>query len=371
MSRRLTASFLSTLLLAGLPAAAMAQEETPTDPASTWRSSVKRDAVDVAAFGDGFVLVGGPLRERQGKAWLSDDGTTWSRVADDQVFDGVALRRVATFDDGIVALGTQGRKLVGLHSPDGATWTKTTIDRVEKGMELFADAVTDGPAGLIAVASMVAQDLAGQRFYSSEDGRTWQEIEPPSDTAPGMFVSLEATDDEYFAVARPLFTPGVDLYWRSPDAVTWESFEGPEGGNLHDLAIGEDGTYVGVGADTETFLPAIWHASELGTWERVYDVTSSKETEERIDLVAVGGPGFVAGGSTSSCPMQATRYCPSAAILTSTDGLEWQALGVEDGVPGPLHDTIPQAIAANDATTAMIAWHEDRPSEVWMLPSGE
>ena len=349
----------------------MAQQQTTTDPASTWRSSVKRDAVDVAAFGDGFVLVGGPLRERQGKVWLSDDGMTWSRVADDAVFDGVALRRVATFDGGIVALGTQGRKLVGLHSPDGTTWTKTDIDRVGKGLELFADAVTDGPAGLIAVASMVAQDLAGQRFYGSEDGRTWEEIEPPSDTAPGIFVSLEATDDEYLALARPLFTPGEDLYWRSSDAVTWETFEGPDGGNLYDLAVGEDGSYVGVGADTETFMPAIWHAAELGAWERVYEVVSSKEPEERLQLAAAGGPGFLVGGSTSSCPMQATRYCPSASVLASADGLEWRALGVEDGVPGPLHDTVPQSIAANGTNTAMVAWHEDRPIEVWMLPPSE
>ena len=70
------------------------------------------------------------FRDRQGKVWLSADGTTWSRVADDEIFDGVALRRVTAFDDGLVALGTQGRKLVSFHSPDGRTWTRTTIDRV-------------------------------------------------------------------------------------------------------------------------------------------------------------------------------------------------------------------------------------------------
>ena len=370
MSRRLTASFLCALLLSGSPAAALAQEGM-ADPASVWDTSVKRDAVDVAAFGDGFVLVGGPLRDHQGKVWLSADGATWSRVADDEVFDGVALRRVTAFDDGVVALGTQGRKLVSFYSPDGATWTRTTIDRVDKGLELFADAVTDGPAGLIAVASVVARDLAGQRFYGSEDGRTWREIEPPSETSPGMYVSLEATDDEYLAVARPMFTPGTDLYWRSPDAVTWELFEGPDEGDLYDLAIGVDGTYVGVGALAETSLPAIWHADELGTWELVYEDSDSKETEERLLTVAVGGPGFLAGGSTSACPSQPNRYCPSAAILASADGREWQALGVEDGVPGPLHDTVPQPIAANDDTTANVACHEDRPTEVRMLPTGE
>ncbi len=88
-------------------------------------------------------------------------------------------------------------------------------------------------------------------------------------------------------------------------------------------------------------------------------------------MVAVGGPGFLAGGSTSACPEQRSRSCPSASILASADGVEWQALTVEDGVPGPLHDTAPAAIAANSGMTAVVAWHERRPTEVWTLPSGQ
>lgn len=368
MSRRMTTAILSALLLAGLPAAAAAQTET-TEAEPMWGASTKQDAFDVAAVGDGFVLVGGAFKKPEGKIWLSADGSSWDRVAKDKMFDGVALRRVTDFDGGIVALGTQGRKLVGFHSPDGVKWKKTTIDTVQKGMELFPQAVTDGPAGLLAVAGMYAQDFAGQRFYASDDGRTWREIEPPTDTSPGMFVSLESSEDEYLAVARPMFTPGTDLLWRSPDAVTWETFDGPREGTIHDLVIGADGSYVGVGADASGFLPAIWHADELGSWEQVYASPSGKETEERLDVVAVGGPGFLAGGSTSACPEQASRYCPSASILASADGFEWQALGVEDGVPGPLHDTAPQAIAANDTATVMVAWHEDRPMEVWTIPA--
>lgn len=370
MSRRMTTAFLAALLLAGLPAVAAAQDET-TEAQPMWRASTKKDAFDVAAFGDGFVLVGAAQKKPVGKIWLSPDGSSWSSVSNGKIFDGVALRRVTAFEDGVVALGTEGRKLVALYSADGSKWKKSTIDRVEKGMELFPQAVTDGPAGLVAVASMIAQDIAGQRFYASEDGRSWREIDPPSDTAPGMFVSLESTDDEYLAVARPLFTPGSDLLWRSTDAVTWETFDGPAEGTIHDLAVGTDGTFVGVGADETGFLPAIWQADELGSWEQVYAAPSSKQTEERLDVVAVGGPGFLAGGSTSSCPDQPQRSCPTASILASADGVEWRALGVDDGVPGPLHDTVPQAIAANGALTAIVAWHEDRPMEVWTMPAGE
>lgn len=370
MSRRLTAPLLSALLLAGAPAAALAQDET-TEPAPMWRASVKRDASDLAAYGDGFVLVGGARKKPAARIWLSTDGATWSKVKDKDVFDRVALRRVTSYGDGIVALGTQGRKLVAFHSTDGTTWKKTTIDKVEKGMELFPQAITDGPAGLIAVASMIAQDFAGQRFYGSTDGSSWQQIDPPAETAPGMFVSLEATDDEYLAVARPMFTPSTDLLWRSADGVAWETFASPAEGVLHDLAIGEDGDLVGIGRHAQSLASAIWHADDSGAWELVWESPSSKEAEERLDVVAVGGPGFVAGGSTSTCPDQPTRYCPTASILASEDGLQWQALAVEDGVPGPLHDTAPAAIVANGGVTAMVAWHEDRPTEVWTLPSDQ
>jgi hypothetical protein len=374
LSRRLGVSILTVLLLAGLPAAAMAQEgsEGSVDSAPIWGTAVKNHAYDVAAYGDGFVLVGGADRKPRARIWLSEDGVDWPSVQGGKAFDGVALRRVATFDGGIVALGSQGRKLVGFHSPDGVSWKKRTIDRAPKGMELFPQAMTDGPAGLVAVAGMYGQDFAGQRFYGSQDGRTWAEIDPPSDTAPGMFNTLVSTDDEYFAVARPMFASEGDFLWRSADAVTWEPFEGPPDGNLHDLAIGPDGTFVAIGDLTQSFTPAIWRAEELGSWERVYDAPSSKETEERLDLVAVGGPGFIAGGSTSGCPEQSNRYCPTAAILASSDGREWQAWGIDEGVPGPLHDSSPRAVAANGDTTAMIAWHDDRrPEEVWTFPPGQ
>lgn len=368
MSRRLSVSLLSTLLVVGLPAAVSAQDEAmAAEP--MWGASVKPDAKDVAALGDGFVIVGGKEREPIGKVWTSPDGTNWTRLEDDDIFDGAVVRRVEAFDGGVVALGTEGRKLVAWHSPDGMAWEKTTIDKVGKGIELFPEALTDGPAGLIAVASMVGQDLIGQRFYGSADGQAWEEIEPPSDTAPGIFVSLESTDDEYFAVARPMFTPDTDLYWRSADGVAWEMFEGPADGILYDLAVADDGTFVAAGQLTDTFASAIWRAEEPGSWELVYTAPSTKETEERLDLVAVGGPGFLAGGSTSACPDQPNRYCPSAAVLASEDGREWRQLGVEDGVPGPLHDTEPVAVAVNGATTVVIAWHDVRPIEVWTLPS--
>lgn len=369
MSQRMTASLLSALLLAGLPAAAAAQDDA-NDAQPMWGAATKQDARDVVAYAGGYALVGGKAKKPEGKVWLSEDGSRWSRVKDDKVFDGAVLRRAAAFEDGLVALGTKGRKLMGWHSADGENWKRKTVDSVDKGVELFPDAVTDGPAGLIAVASTVTQDLIGQRWYASVDGRRWEAIEPPSDTATGVFLSLDSDDDEYVAVGRPLFGPAEGLYWRSSDGVAWEAFDGPDDGYLIDLAIGPEG-YVAVGQHDTTLVPMIWYADELGSWELVYEAPSDKVTEERLELVEVGGPGFIAGGTTSACPTQVGRSCPVLSLLASSDGREWTPLGIPDGVPGPLHDTQPWAVATDGTDTALVAWHEERPAEVWTIPGTE
>jgi hypothetical protein len=290
-------------------------------------------------------------------------------VPDDKVFDGAVLRSAAASDRAVVALGTKGRKLLGWYSPDGETWQRTTIDTVDKGVELFPAALAAGPAGFVAAASTVTQDLAGQRFYASADGRRWQEIEPPSETATGIYRSLDATDDEYILVGRPLYGPPVDLYWRSSDGLDWEPFDGPEDGVLIDLAVGADGSFVAVGTHDTTLVPMIWRADELGTWELVYEAPSDKVTEERLEIVDVTSSGFLAAGTTSACPEQADRFCPVISLLASDDGREWRSLGIEDGVPGPLHDTQALAAATNGANTAVLAWHDVRPTEVWTIPA--
>jgi photosystem II stability/assembly factor-like uncharacterized protein len=370
MSRRTPLVLLSSLLLIGVSVAVSAQDEAGTP---MWLAAARQGANDVTVFGDEFVVVGGTGRVGA-KVWTSADGATWARVPDDDSFEGAVMRRVAAGDDAVVALGDGGRRLVGWSSTDGASWQRTTIDRAPEGLSLFAQALTHGPAGFLAVASEVGQDLAGQHFYRSSDGRDWSEVDPPMDASGGIFVALESTDDEYLAVARQAFTPGTDLYWRSSDGTTWEPFDGPTEGSLTDIVAGADGAFVGVGLLGEEggYRSAIWRADELGSWEFVYSAPSAKLDEERLEVVRTGGPGFVAAGSTSACPTQSERFCPMASILVSEDGREWSALGVEDGVPGPMWSPEVHGIAENDGTTVLVVWNREpfRPEEVWTQPAG-
>ena len=364
MSRRTNAAILSALLLVGVPGAVIAQE--PQDE-PMWPAATKKGAASAAALSDGFLAVGSNRKPLVSKVWESADGSSWSRQESGDQLEGASMSRVEAFGDGAVALGQDGRRLVAFHSPDGSDWARFSVDRADKDMELFPQSLASGPNGLVAVANMVGQDIAGQRFYQSADGEAWTRIATPPETN-GLFVSLKSTPDEYLAIARPGFTPGSDLYWRSTDGVTWETFEGPEDGNIHDIAYG-DGTFVAVGARPEPEegqRQVVWAASELGDWEVVYSYPSAKETEDRLHRVEAAAPGFVAAGTISGCPVQ-PRTCIEASILVSEDGREWRLLGIPDGVPGPLDATEVISIASDGETTVLVAFHEEGRSELWTL----
>jgi hypothetical protein len=336
-----------------------------------WPATAKRGATDVAPLGEGFLIVGATREPSAGRAWISSDGLKWSRLEDDPAFEGAGMTHVAAFGDGVVALGPKGRRLFAWASADGTAWQRVTIDRVGEGLSPVPWALTDGPAGLLAVVSLTGQDVAEQRFYRSSDGLEWSSSPTPlADDGGGLFVALESTADEYVAVARPAFGEAASLYWRSPDGVEWTPFDGPADAWIHDIAVGDEGGLVAVGAireGEETIRPAIWHATELGRWEVAYTYPSAKETEDSLDLVEAGGPGFVATGTISSCPQQPRRYCPTAAVLVSEDGREWRMLGTADGVPGPLNETSAMAMAANGPAMIMLVGHVGRPSEAWTL----
>ena len=127
MSMRTRAGFLSVLMLVGLPGVVMAQEDDP-DADSMWRAATKQGAADVAAFGEGYVLVGGKAKPAQSKVWTSPDGEVWTKVADPGL-EGNAILRVSAFEGGVAGLGSSGRRLIGWSSPDGTTWRQSTIDK--------------------------------------------------------------------------------------------------------------------------------------------------------------------------------------------------------------------------------------------------
>ena len=98
-------------------------------------------------------------RDRDAAVWISDDGLTWARVADDEnTFSGDGhqdMTAVAAGVFGFVAVGTYGEAVAVWTSLDGLTWTRVPYDDAVfgGGGDNGITSVVAGGPGLIAVGS--------------------------------------------------------------------------------------------------------------------------------------------------------------------------------------------------------------------------
>ena len=128
-------------------------------------------------------------------------------------------------------------------------------------------------------------------------------------------------DGGYVSVgySPPAWTP---LAWTSADGLTWRmhaigttEFTFPEA-----LATGSDGSVVAVGRSGRR--PIAWTTRDGVAWQRQEVATlGSDGAPERMNAVAAGGDGYVAGGSVG--PELAERR---ARFWTSPDGSTWQPI---------------------------------------------
>ena len=118
---------------------------------------------DVVVGGPGLVAVGreewpdvgtpSAVGPQTAVVWTSVDGTTWTRLPDnDAVFGGAEVGGVIAGGPGLIAVGshTPGRRAVVWTSPDGTTWSRVPYDE-----SVFGDAamlsVTPFGSGYVAV----------------------------------------------------------------------------------------------------------------------------------------------------------------------------------------------------------------------------
>jgi len=209
----------------------------------------------VTAGGPGLVAVGsvGSEGDADAAVWTSVDGTTWSRVPDDEaVFGGVGdqvMNSVTVGGPGLVAVGVgAGRMTVDEGQvdwdPSAAVWTSVdgiTWSRVPHDEAVFGEAgdqtmnsVTVGGPGLVAVGlEKFGDDVpSGRAFdaavWTSVDGITWSRV--PQDeavfggtgnqmmhsvTAQGAGLVAVGADGGFYA------TRSDAVVWTSVDGVTW------------------------------------------------------------------------------------------------------------------------------------------------------
>jgi len=157
--------------------------------------------------------------------WTSVDGTSWSRVPNDEgVFSGSDMSSVTAGGSNLVAVGDSAWT-----SPDGINWTQVPHDNTVFGGATMHSVTTGGP-GLVAVGwddhPQDARVVIAVAF-TSVDGTTWSQV-PHDDavfgaTSPGLPVlemwSITADGTRLVAVGSNGVHPTFGA--TRSDAVVW------------------------------------------------------------------------------------------------------------------------------------------------------
>lgn len=298
---------------------------------------------DVARTATGFLAVGatvlsdgtaGPV------AWMSPDGTSWTRVDADRIGPGRTvrgIRAVAARGDRVVALAEPaskaGRGPVVLRSDDGGrSWRRTT--GALPGIRPEPGTLTTTKQGFLLVPIRQKPASGKVRAHCSRDGVRWSRcgtigrlgadgtgVRGLASSAAGVAAVVEYAWEKY-------------AVYTSKDGHRWTRGAklGEIPGTLRGLTVTDGGLLVASGdergpGDAEN-LPVLITVGKGGTAKPVPlgEIAGLDRTvRDPVDIAAVGGV-FVAVGSANG----------DAAIWTSDDdGASWAQAGSADLLGGP------------------------------------
>lgn len=277
------------------------------------------DMIGVAARPDaivaiGYALDGGMTIEAGGvfrpAVWVSADGRTWARAADDGVFEGARFSDIAATDDRFVIVGAVYGPDAPRGQPRGAIWTSVDGHEWQRApdgpvfdvggyLDTGEEPASGGPRrvmrarGGILSTGAVCNDRGidcQTTFWSSPDGSTWERVvlEEPNVTAS----DIAATADGFIAVGIDSNPGGcgVDLrctaaVFTSTDGRSWQrgQVDVPEGLIAPDafsdvvvvggrmIAIGEELEPDGVAQSQE---PWLWWSTDGILWTPIEGVAA-------------------------------------------------------------------------------------------------
>jgi hypothetical protein len=179
--------------------------------------------------------------------WTPADG-----VASADPGDGEQAVAVTVGPQGFVAVGYRDegdvRNGLAWFSPDGRTWTRVGADKVFDGVEMLD--VTPGPSGFVALGMVT--DAVGDRphavFLRSADGRTWQRVpgvRGADTTYPSSLMSGEKASSRWASMTRARPSSGTRPTGRTFDR---DTLKDPTLGELTDPHASPEG-YVALGSE--------------------------------------------------------------------------------------------------------------------------
>ncbi len=301
----------------------------PVPPGDSWQAiefgpgpdgsieDVTFDGANLVGVGRGSCV---PVRaaptQCYGASWKATTGEPFARAADQPGLEVGAAVGTSNPSAGIfgVASGTSGTVAIGYaddgrarvwHSIDGGTWQRATLDPGSPGAVARVGAITASPAGYVLVGWVVDADGTRARAsaWTSTDGLIWTQAEDG---------------------------PAMDV------GECFETSEGPSCGGMVGVVATSSG-FVAVGSDhlraagTEPGRPAAWTSPDGLHWVQS---NVGLDFVGALSDVVVGGPGFVAVGTT--CPPNCFERTANAVAATSVDGSSWTFRKV-DGAVGPQH----------------------------------
>lgn len=315
---------------------------TAVDPARLTAFWSQDRITDIARTATGFLAVGATtLRDGTAGpvAWVSPDGTGWTRIDTDQIGtpDKVrAMRALAARGDRVVALadpGTGDSVSVILRSDDGGrTWLRTAAALADVRPEPGALAASE--KGFLLVPTRQKSDSGEVRVYCSPDGADWGQcgtIGPLGAEGTGVR-GLASSAAGVAAVAESAWERYA--VYTSKDGRAWAKSAdlGEIPGTLRGLAITDAGLLVAGGdkrgpGDVEN-LPVLMTAGK-GKAARAVPLKDidglNRLARDTADVAAADGT-FVAVGSANG----------DAAVWTSgNNGANWTDAAFPDLLGGP------------------------------------
>lgn len=302
--------------------------------AEPWVATELDGAVALASGHGRYVAVGSTGFPAQAAAWTSADGLTWEETVVTDPPAGSAMTDVVATDDGFVAFGVESVVYDGTaerahawFSPDGLAWQEAVVNgRSKRGLQVIVRNLADGPAGQLALADFIGQDLGGQRLWRTADGLTWERVKLPK--ADGrIFTGIHSVPQGYLLLGTTM--TGGSWDWRSLDGLTWKRLRGTP--MLFDVAVSDAGTLAGIGYEHIYRSP-----KSLRGWEKAWKRPKAWKVAgaNAFEWVDWEGSEFVVVGRDFSTCSPSSDECHRNPLLVSVDGAAWSEAAGPDGLPG-------------------------------------